>query len=239
MDLGGARVLIPVEFADQGWDLYERPAMRTFVNWIRANPDGAVLDVGCARGLYSHVALSVSKEISVIAIDADIASIASLERLTKGIPPGRLTVLSCLVGDVPTSQHMGFADCRSETRRRLDQGEGRGDPQYVCIGTALPLSVFTLDALQPNDAGKQTLLKMDIEGAELLALRGAERLLARKNVSLLLSVHSNLMVQFGHTRAMIEQFLGERGYRIELLAVDHEEHWWVSRGAAPGSAAPV
>lgn len=229
MEFGGERVLIPVEFADQGWDVYEPDAMHAFVQWVRAHPTGTFIDVGCSVGLYAHVALCISKSLNVVAIDADIASIAVMRRLTEHVHAGRLLELCCLVGESSESGGMGLAECNSETHRRLAAGDGNRTPRYTCLDTTEAVPIYKLDTFRPADSSKPLLVKVDVEGAELAALKGAERLLEFPDISLLLSVHSNLMWQYGHTREMLEAFLLRHGFQSTMLAVDHEEHWWVSR----------
>lgn len=235
MTLGGAPVFVPLRFADQGWDSYERVAMRSYVQWVRSHPHGTVFDVGCFIGLYTYVALAVSKTLNVVAIDADLASIVTMAQLTRDVSGNRLTALRCLVGQTPSNALLGFGECSTETTRQLAGHPGTASPQYTCLGTTTQVPIYRLDSFTPADTAAPILVKMDIEGAELLALHGAEAILARPNVSLLLSVHANLMGQYGCTRGMLEQFLVERGYQSTVLDIDHEEHWWVSRANSSDS----
>lgn len=72
--------------------------------------------------------------------------------------------------------------------------------------------VGRLDDLLPAPGGDLSLLKADIEGAELLALRGAEQALARHHPTLLLEVDGDLMAGFGLRPADLVAHLGSRGY---------------------------
>jgi len=75
------------------------------------------------------------------------------------------------------------------------------------------------------------LLKMDIEGAEVLALRGADRLLREMRVrTLLLELHPPQIAALGSSVAEIVRSLREHGYR--LWAVDHSPE--TSRSVAYG-----
>jgi hypothetical protein len=65
-----------------------------------------------------------------------------------------------------------------------------------------------------------------VEGAELLVLRGAKRLLAERRPALLLSVHPWALPANGGTKEDLLSFLSDQGYVVEVIAVDHEEHWW-------------
>ncbi len=57
-------------------------------------------------------------------------------------------------------------------------------------------------------------------------LEGARRLLQRNAPPLLLSVHPPALPFYGGTVDAVRNFLVELGYEIDILAVDHEEHWW-------------
>jgi len=77
------------------------------------------------------------------------------------------------------------------------------------------------------------LIKCDVEGAELLVLRGAHKLLARSAPDILLSVHPRaLETEYGGSIIDLRNFLHAAGYEVRLLAVDHEEHWWCSRAVS-------
>jgi hypothetical protein len=92
-----------------------------------------------------------------------------------------------------------------------------------------PNTIDDLFLADATSADRPILLKCDIEGAELLMLRGARRFLERCSPQLLLSVHPSALPQYKHTSEDVGQFLAEVGYEVDLLAIDHEEHWWCSR----------
>jgi len=68
-------------------------------------------------------------------------------------------------------------------------------------------------------------LSIDIEGAELLMLKGAEKTLKKYHPLVWVSVHDDLLERdYGVTKEDVYLFLDECGYELELLAVDHERH---------------
>lgn len=71
-------------------------------------------------------------------------------------------------------------------------------------------------------------LTMDVEGAELLILRGAEETLRKYHPKVWVSVHPDLGERdYGITREETISFMtGTLGYHGEQLATDHEEHWY-------------
>jgi hypothetical protein len=105
-----------------------------------------------------------------------------------------------------------------------------GTTRYVCLTDAnvKSIPIRRLDDLFADDIveGRAMLIKCDIEGAELLALFGAETLLRCTRPDLLLSVHPPALHSYGHSKEEVRAFLEGLGYDILCIAVDHEEHWW-------------
>lgn len=68
-------------------------------------------------------------------------------------------------------------------------------------------------------------ITIDVEGAELLALRGAARVLTNIRPTVWLSIHPRLLPDFGYSKGDILRFVDGAGYTAHLLGTDHEEHW--------------
>jgi len=222
MRLGGQRVEFPLTHAQSAWEEYEREAMRAFVDWVIAYPDGTVIDVGASVGLYVHVALSVAPQAAVYAVDSDIASL----RATRELAGLDCRLLQALISD--RTGGATLLDALLVTERAVHSAAGQ--PHYRCLGEANAETIpqHSLDELFAAEPGP-ILHKIDIEGAEYLALNGALRLLARDDVTLLLSVHPELLPRYGGTRAQLEELLAASGHAHRVLAIDHEEHWLCRR----------
>lgn len=81
------------------------------------------------------------------------------------------------------------------------------------------VEVATLDGFAAGrDLGPVALLKADVEGAELLALRGGVDLLRRHRPELLLEVQEEHLARFGASVAALDAFLAEQGYRLATPA---------------------
>lgn len=92
-----------------------------------------------------------------------------------------------------------------------------------------PLSVSIDDFVKGSGLSPQA-LNIDVEGAELLVLRGASKELNFGELSnVWVSVHSDLMENFSHTPEMLHEYMDECGWKGEHLETDHEEHWWFHR----------
>lgn len=75
--------------------------------------------------------------------------------------------------------------------------------------------------------GSPQVLTIDIEGAELVALRGAKRVLESLRPLVWVSVHPEFMRHhFGHRPRELHRYMEELDYRATHLGDDHESHWF-------------
>ena len=96
---------------------------------------------------------------------------------------------------------------------------GPDDTPYVTAEekTKYDVGSVTLDRFVADSRIVPDLVKIDVEGAELLVLQGAESLLARHHPALILGVHSYWLPRW-QTVGQILDFLNRHQYQIE------EEH---------------
>jgi len=228
-------VWMPPEYTGSSWESYEQESVQAACSWAGCHPDGVVLDVGSAIGFYSLIALFSAPGIQAIAFDPDIRSLKATRRMCACATGRRLSVIHGFVAEKNSSGDTFISAC-AQTELRLEESGVTGDPgtnEYICLGgdadPAIP--VHSLDGLFTGDilSGKRILLKCDVEGAELLVLEGARRLLRDAEVDLLLSVHPPALPAYGHSEAQIRAFLARAGYSIEVICRDHEEHWWCEK----------
>jgi FkbM family methyltransferase len=209
--------------------------MAAFVEWVRKHPFGHVLDIGSSIGIFSAAALFTGEGVSVVAFDSDLNSLAAVRRLCQYAPKERLQVVWGFLGSKESvAQPLDAAV--SETEQALKDRAPTGDvgtTQYICFDScndgAIPCRKLD-DLLQGAERDSRPLLiKCDVEGAELLVLLGAERVLRGTNISILLSVHPPLLPAYGQSVQDVRAYLEHEGYTITILGVDHEEHWWCEK----------
>lgn len=231
---GMADVRMPTEFVGASWEEFEPASIAAYVRWLRRHPRGIVLDIGCSIGIYSLVALFAVDRVSVVAFDADLASLRAARRMTRYAGGARLQlVLGFVAGDATECDPL--ADAVAITARLVEgAAPGADATRYVCIGdpAAADLPRRRLDDLFPSGfEGRAGLIKCDVEGAEQIVLSGGTRLLSRHGPDLLLSVHPAELAGYGHSKDSLREFLAQFGYSATTIAVDHEEHWWCCSAA--------
>jgi FkbM family methyltransferase len=109
-------------------------------------------------------------------------------------------------------------------------GEPAGEEDDLTVRTA---ALDELEGLRPPD-----LVKLDVEGAELLVLEGMRRCLETQRPALICELHD--------TRAAIEELLPQLGYEVTRIVRDPARDAWnehafarpAGPGATPPSAAP-
>jgi FkbM family methyltransferase len=84
-----------------------------------------------------------------------------------------------------------------------------------------PIELVTLDGLVEREGLRPpTVVKMDIEGAELLALRGASSTLARSTPAIVMEFDDSSFVEGGYSRVEILAELDTLGYTVFGLSTD-------------------
>jgi FkbM family methyltransferase len=247
-------VRIPPAFAKWQIGRHEPETIGALVEWLQNHPGGLFIDVGSHIGMFSATALFFDKTAEVIAFDADIGAVPAINKFCRYAPrPGRLTAIYGLITD--EAPMTSLAEAVRLTALNLTKSKASGDfgqsvrkliaasdrPAVDLHSASAQIPRYRLDDLLPDVInGRPSLIKCDVEGAELFVLRGARRLLSEFQPSLLLSVHCSphspqVLAQYGHTASDVRSFLESMGYHIQLLAIDHEEHWWCETLTSPAS----
>jgi len=231
LELGGGIVTVPARFARQPWTNYETTATRKAAEWFDLHPDGMLVDVGSSIALYSLLALARAPRSLAWAIDSELISLQSSRWLCRYVGAARLRVIHGYAGDQP-SVDLPAAEVASRTAARLDAEKISREPSdasYICLDSAATsgIPVHSLDRLFADaDASRPCLVKIDVEGAELLVLRGADAFVRRIRPQLLVSVHPPALRGFGLVPDDVASWLRGHDYRFEIHVEPHEEHWW-------------
>lgn len=189
--------------------MHEEIALRSLLAGA-LGADSVYVDVGANRGQVLRHALRVAPQGNHIAFEPIPELASALRREFPGVDCRQLAVGK----EATTSQfcHFRTMDGWSGLQRSPEISDELGDPEFISV------QVSTLDAelqgLSPS------VLKIDVEGAELDVLEGARELLAR----------ARPLVIFEHVSAAAQLYdappqapwdlLGELGYRIYSVTGD-------------------
>jgi FkbM family methyltransferase len=184
---------------------------------VSTPPDGHLLDVGANVGL---VALPMARHLSagggsVTAVEP-VAVNAQRIRESAALNDVEVTVLETALGD---------SDGNVDIYRDRGLGSATGNAIMGAAGTGygeqtqVPLT--TLDALVDREhIARIDVIKLDIEGAEILFLRGAAGTIRRDRPTIVGEFNAQLMPRFGQTFADVRPFLDAWDYAVVAFAAD-------------------
>lgn len=143
------------------------------------------------------------------------------------------TPLLCWAGFVADKSH-GFNpdewDGWWPESAKLDDPEAPG-MGYPSLLDGLRIPTVTIDMLRRWGMINFNAINIDVEGAELLVLRGAAQTLIEDEHlrNIWVSVHPEMMKAYDHSPKMLDDFMHEHGWKGEHLATDHESHFHYTR----------
>jgi FkbM family methyltransferase len=183
-------------------------------------PGMTCVDVGANWGYFTLLAADLTGvQGCVIALEPDPRLFQTLRRNVEANDLGQVQALQLAASDAPGSLWLEGHDPRSDNR---------GTSHLVSTvrdGTvSFRVESSTIDALlDARNVSMVDLLKMDIEGAEALALRGMrEGLAARRYARVLLELHPTLLGEHGSSVGEIISLMLDAGYR----------GWWIDHSPA-------
>lgn len=174
------------------------------------------IDVGAHKGEITRMFLQLAPKGKHIAIEPLVECVEQLTKTFGNIP--NVTVLPFAVADTPGKRDFiavrrspgfsGFAD------RKFSGGDPNLERRTV-------ETVRLDDVIVPGT--RVDLIKLDIEGAELQALKGAERILRSSHPALLIEFQRSSAPYFEHTPYDMFSFLSDHDYHIWSLDTWLEE----------------
>lgn len=204
----------------------ERQYLRAMLTAIR--PDDILYDIGANVGL---VALHAARQCRTIALEPDPAFLARLERNLQLNPGISVEVLPVAIGDSDRTATLFTDGVEGNSPSLVHQRDEKH---------AVEVRVERLDTLVGRRAlPAPTVLKLDIEGAEVLALRGAKRLLHGPTAprALFIEVHHSFLPAFGSSADEVLTLVRRAGYdTVNYEAYrGSQQHLILARSSADGS----
>lgn len=180
------------------------------------------LDLGANFGLYSyHLSRALGPSGQVYAFEPVPFTFETLQLVSRILRFRNVTLFEkgCsaeggrISFEVPVQASGAFAAGQAYIGGRRDDREGKeeqvrwaGTRQVVC-------DVINLDEFLPN-IEQLSLIKCDVEGAELLAFRGARKLIANHLPSVICEINPWFLEGFGILLDELLAFFSDQGYRL-------------------------
>ncbi|SKB05813.1 methyltransferase, FkbM family [Prosthecobacter debontii] len=169
-------------------------------------PDGGFADIGANVGYFSLLvaALRPGAHVQSFEPNPPIASLLQQSVALNGLA-SRVKVNRLAVGDREGELPFCLHDTNTGHSRLAAEGTS-GDIQ-------VPVVVWDEWWASQHPEPIIHCVKMDIEGAELLALRGMRGFLQRQKPALIVEAYDHQLREFGCTAEELKQFILELGYR--------------------------
>ena len=201
--------------------LWMKPGARESQQALSAYHGGDVLDIGAFHGWYSVLlAPAASAGDRFLSFEPDVAALtdlrATLDDVGKQFPRVELSVLTDAVGDgAPVAaSHPGGT------------GEG-GHPRFASASDGATQPSLVVDDVVAAKGLRPRLVKIDVEGAEMLVLRGMRDTLLSHRPAVMLEIHPEWQPD-GIDAADVEALIRDAGYQgqtLEELPMTRRQIW--------------
>lgn len=175
-----------------------------------------VIDGGANIGMFTYALMSYAQHgLKVYAFEPDHAAAEVIRNnVSRNYPPGSVEVIEAALGAVT-----GTAQFRND----LDVGSRLATEDESALNPWVEVNVQTLDYVIPS-ATVISLLKLDVEGSELEALKGASRILAAGLVAVIVvEGFERQLAMRGTSRRDLFGFLAQHGYSFWRYQVEKNE----------------
>jgi FkbM family methyltransferase len=196
--------------------LYDRDEMNFLLRYLR--PEDSFLDIGANIGVYTLLAASKIKSGFIYSFEVLPKNYARLQENLKLNQFDRVK-----------TYEVAIADFTGEISLNLAEGDSMPFITPNANDKTIKVPTDTLDNLLKNKPlDNLTLAKMDIEGAEILAFKGATSLLKQQRPYVWILEINDAVNNFGHQKQDVADFLDDYGYRLYHYDADTNELNWIS-----------
>lgn len=172
--------------------------------------------VDCGANCGQFTLLAAARGASVLAVEPEPNNWQDLKRnIAANGFNDRVEVVNACLGDQEGA--VSFYVNASEFPN-INRGAHSLKPHSDWPSREIRVPMVTLDSLLADR--KPTLIKFDIEGAELLALRGAQETLARNSPILVLEASEFAARYLGYSTVELKEWLIAHDYRLGHLSTD-------------------
>jgi len=168
-------------------------------------PGGTFVDIGANIGWYSIHVANADREANVIAVEPIPSSFRWMLAAIAANSLTNVTPLNTAVGAQSGTTTL-FVDATISGAASAAPSTGEAGLE------AITCEVKTIDEIVYSHNGTADVLKLDIEGGELLALRGATRVLSEQRPIVFCEMLRKLARPFGYHPNDIIALMGDYGY---------------------------
>lgn len=191
---------------------FEEPELRFAIH--HAQRGGTILDVGANIGVFTVAcARAASGRGEVIALEPSPATFAKLRVTCARLGLQNVELLQIAAADENGRARFVAAGIH-ELRQHL--ADARADSR----GRPIEVETRRLDDVCGNRVPDVTLLKVDVEGHEVAALEGAERILSNGVVHLIVEFNAEALMAAGTTSGQLWQCLARTHQCIRTIGED-------------------
>lgn len=179
----------------------------------RVSERSVVFDVGAYIGVYTLKAARIARAGQVHAFEPDPRSAHRLSEAITSSGIRNVHLHTCAVGDRAGEMQMRLPDYppMSSLQPAAGPPTESGDAEAEMI----TVPVCTLDEhCRATGVQQVDLLKIDVEGAEMLVLQGASALITACRPEMLIELHPAQSRSFGHPVEKVVDHLHALGYRL-------------------------
>jgi FkbM family methyltransferase len=188
-------------------ELPEWEEMNFLLRFLRSSD--SFLDIGANVGFYTVLASTIIKGGRIVAVEANSRNVAILRRQISINSLENIAVVESALGEVDGV--VTFVDADRETGTVLSRREhGQRGEEVEC--TRLDTLIR---AKYPTES--YALAKMDVEGSEMMILRGAQDVLQARQVrTWMFEVSNDALRSHGSTAGELMSVFSEYGYTLHL-----------------------
>ena len=198
-------------FETRGYELFSTALFRLSSEWAED-----IVDIGAHVGYYSLLAATTNSLARVIAVEASPENAEVLRENARINACERIEVIASAFSDNNDPIRFQFTEASDNS------GRG-GHPSSPTV------KVVDVDSVTGADlsivSGRRLLIKLDVEGFELAALRGLEEVLAAaEEARLLVEFNPKCIRPTGVSPTAILEWLANHGFR--MFGIDEDEFTW-------------
>lgn len=205
---------------------------REFIQVYSSNllPNDIVLDVGAEFGEWAALAATRTRSSQIHIFEPNQPAWSRIRKIWQH---NRLeTPGGCWNGFVSNQT----SNINLTAEKLLNWPEvSQGEVRFESLLKPGIIPSITIDDYVQVSGVKPTVIMMDVEGAEVLALEGAMVTLSSLRPIVFLSFHPTMIPEFERQPDAVMKLFSSLGFQSHLISIDHEEHWvfWDSKLRTP------